>query len=575
MVLGIQLILAIKDIPKDYQKLRLRLELELNRLICWGEAVGLLEDEGLTKQTTLNVTITGPLRHTVQDLIELLWAEVGKITREPPKFYQQKHSGGSSVSVSSRESSRSKSSKLGQSQRYSLECLFQRVWFGGIKFKDRLVWTSVGADKLETLIYSLQHVNNTVIGLTETKTQQEIHQTVTATNIGLLSLQNSVADLKQLIEALQISVSNRPEHFGALSLPSLPQQNEEENLLLDLAALKAKRKADACTPGDLAQIDRRSLSGLKAIDTDNRRYYATYERSRGYWVEWKKYPADFERDARPSKEDIRRYIVQELVSTLNTKQPVAFRVPRGIGYFDDSSCSRFGLVFKKPDTVPAQSRISTLTERFEADPYPDLADRISLARAVTQTVYYLHAVDWLHKAIRPQNIVFAARWHDPVQYDSPLISGFDYSRPAYSLDMTQEPSGESSYDDDFYRHPSVQLCNPQRRSGGYRKTYDVYSLGIVLVEIALWKPIGTLFRSPNQHHMTRTWLLDERSDYLRNVKFAAGRAYHDVVRICLLGLEEEAGAGGEAATDEAAKDQNFMFNFEKLVVRKLQQICVE
>ena len=66
---------------------------------------------------------------------------------------------------------------------------------------------------------------------------------------------------------------------------------------------------------------------------------------------------------------------------------------------------------------------------------------------------------------------------------------------------------------------------------------------------------------PNRYHMTRTWLLDEKTGYFRNVKFVAGQAYHDVVRVCLLGLGEEGEAGGQAAKDEAAEDQNFMFNF--------------
>ena len=138
-------------------------------------------------------------------------------------------------------------------------------------------------------------------------------------------------------------------------------------------------------------------------------------------------------------------------------------MPRCIGYFDDASCSRFGLVFKKPDTAPAKATTSTLVERFEADPYSGLADRIALARAVTQTVHYLRAVDWLHKAIRPQNIVSVARRYDPVQYDSPLISGFDYSRPAHSLDTTQESSGESLDGDYFYRH---RESSPATGTGG-------------------------------------------------------------------------------------------------------------
>ena len=72
-----------------------------------------------------------------------------------------------------------------------------------------------------------------------------------------------------------------------------------------------------------------------------------------------------------------------------------------------------------------------------------------------------------------------------IDYDEPWLVGFEYSRedPGFS-----ENPRELEISKDIYRHPE-RWGQPTRR---FDKSHDVYSLGIILLEIGLWKPASYL-----------------------------------------------------------------------------------
>jgi len=55
--------------------------------------------------------------------------------------------------------------------------------------------------------------------------------------------------------------------------------------------------------------------------------------------------------------------------------------------------------------------------------------------------------------------------------------------------MTEKPPENAA--SDLYRHPRVQGTGNRETAsaGGFKKSYDLYSLGVVLLEIAYWKPL--------------------------------------------------------------------------------------
>ena len=83
---------------------------------------------------------------------------------------------------------------------------------------------------------------------------------------------------------------------------------------------------------------------------------------------------------------------------------------------------------------------------------------------------------------------------------------------------------------DRYRHPSY-LRNQEQR---YQKRYDVYALGVILLEIALWSTAENL----HERMRPRTEGLGRFPEYLKEncvnmIAPSAGVIYRDVVRACL------------------------------------------
>ncbi|KAK6423276.1 hypothetical protein LTR95_016548, partial [Oleoguttula sp. CCFEE 5521] len=89
---------------------------------------------------------------------------------------------------------------------------------------------------------------------------------------------------------------------------------------------------------------------------------------------------------------------------------------------------------------------------------------------------------WVHKAFRGDNIVFSQSNDGLAHFAdiaNPWIIGFDIARPDHGVSVEVRPSGQG--DLDYYYHPDVQ--------SGASKALDWYSFGVLLCEIAFWKPL--------------------------------------------------------------------------------------
>lgn len=155
-----------------------------------------------------------------------------------------------------------------------------------------------------------------------------------------------------------------------------------------------------------------------------------------------------------------------------------------LGYIDDRKKTRFGLAFGPPPREPKQAQPQSLLSLLGSGKV-SLGQRVAVAQQLAQSLLYLHAVNWLHKGFRSASILFF-RPAGSTTVESPYISGFEYSRPGDSgaATTTGPPQDRTCLP---YIHPEYMDVTT---TGGFRKTYDVYSLGIVLIELALWRPIN-------------------------------------------------------------------------------------
>jgi Prion-inhibition and propagation len=256
-------------------------------------------------------------------------------------------------------------------------------------------------------------------------------------------------------------------------------------------------------------------------------------------VEWRWY------DPQRGREAVRAVLqrrIEALVAMLKEKpRSDSFRILDCIGYFEDNSDTRFGITFRLPNDYdprrdPAPMSLSeTMTKHSTNIPY--LGERFRLAYILAQSVHAMLAIGWLHKGISPHNILFFRKHPGPstgpISLETPYFTGFALSR----RDDPAEDSSRTAAAREMaiYRHPDVAGLDggPIAR---YRAIYDIYSLGIILLEIGAWRSISTFApRSSISSLEFRTLLLDR---VVPSLGAAMGERYMIAVRKCLEGSFE-------------------------------------
>lgn len=143
------------------------------------------------------------------------------------------------------------------------------------------------------------------------------------------------------------------------------------------------------------------------------------------------------------------------------------------------------LIFRTPDQyimAPVTLR-QLLLERPGAP--PSLTQVVGLARQVARAISFFHTCDFVHKSVRPENmLVFLGNGEDD-NADSVLgpafLVGYSQLRDAY---FHTELRGDGDWHRNLYRHPQRQGVIAQQR---YIMQHDIYSLGVCLLEMGLWQ----------------------------------------------------------------------------------------
>jgi serine/threonine protein kinase len=224
---------------------------------------------------------------------------------------------------------------------------------------------------------------------------------------------------------------------------------------------------------------------------------------------------------------------------------------------------RFGLVFEKPSDVDPSTVSITLLELLQTRSKPSLTQRMILAKAIANCIRYLHSVNWFHKGIRSINIIFFPSNTAEIPYGKPILSGFDYARPASRKELTETPPSNAEFD--LYRHPAAQSLSDRQ---GYRRSFDIYSLGIVLVEIIEWSPVDRIVELKGTETVMTASRVRKRllnQIFLDSVASNGGTLYERSVRHC---LESDEGEGREDEELNAQSGENFYEH----VVKRLERI---
>jgi hypothetical protein len=157
---------------------------------------------------------------------------------------------------------------------------------------------------------------------------------------------------------------------------------------------------------------------------------------------------------------------------------------------------------------------------------PSMDSRMAIALGISTAIQKWHSLGWVHQGINSHNILFfRSKLTGQLDYLHPFLHGFDFARPDYA------PSIGFAMDDiafNVYRHPKRQGTVRQ----GHRKIHDLYSLGVVLLEIGLWQTAISMLDTRKQYQPDDIQAVLQKSCSER-VAHYAGVSYQSAVTACL------------------------------------------
>ena len=465
---GFKLYSEAKNMPETYRYLRVRMQIEQQRFLNFGLEAGILYADGVICDT---LQINRSLLLAVLAEIKMLLENYAIANGKYEKFMTQVDMGGDDskepeTALMELLCPPSLDRKYGATERAPSDSpeYLQRFRHLGksiaqtgrnlrtiIREPKRLVWVAVDKESLESLISKIEELNSFLITLLDSSQIRRVQDTVSTTYLEVLQVRNDLESLTCLVRALS---AERPENLG---LGIIRSENSSLSRAINHEMEAQKRKREylkqlveikiQLTKMDQLGVDALNLSKSSAfasiilelndfelaednLDVDKmRRQNATY-RGTSVWIEWKEITVS---------NSLRTHTIQIenrislLTNLLCHEKPIGFRAAPCLGYIkveDGDIETRFGIVFQKPHDTAVQLELQTLRQLLEKRHKPPLSARMSLCAVLARCIHSFHAVNWLHKGLRSDNIFFFSSSPERVNFSAPYVSGFELSRPS-------------------------------------------------------------------------------------------------------------------------------------------------
>ena len=139
--------------------------------------------------------------------------------------------------------------------------------------------------------------------------------------------------------------------------------------------------------------------------------------------------------------------------------------------------SSFELIFKVPTDQPLMS----LAHLISTEQPPSFHLRVQLGKKLTQAVCHVHGLKFVHKNIRPRSILLVGSPSSIGASQVPFLLKWTSAR---KFDSVSAHLGEHLWQQAIYQHPDRQSRYAME---GFEPYHDIYSLGVCLLEILLWR----------------------------------------------------------------------------------------
>lgn len=324
--------------------------------------------------------------------------------------------------------------------------------------------------------------------------------------------------------------------MSGLSAPPVIRSNDRLREFVHLAPEEKKERAEHLLLKDPSKLAAR-ITGSRFIDSsplqfDNEQFvFASRKVSQKVALETKVFKT-IESD------------VAILAAELNCLDPAAdIRLLKVESYFYHGESGQFLFVHHPPYRTMS---MTTLERRISVDSFPEteapLNQRLKLAHKLTEAVLFLHSANFLHKNITSSSVVAFRKWEDEsleeesnsTVLDDGYLMGFELIRGA-ETGTTKEGAikeagdSRSIWEFAIYQHPDRQHG---KDSEEYKKVYDVYSLGVVLLELGLWQPLSRVAISLDQGNPS-SWPRHLSDSVVNTLGPRIGERYGRLVSWCL------------------------------------------
>lgn len=172
--------------------------------------------------------------------------------------------------------------------------------------------------------------------------------------------------------------------------------------------------------------------------------------------------------------------LRSLYETLRLKS-LPSDIPECVGFRKPPygvTLSSYELIFKAPSGKSMMSLAHLISSR---EP-PRFAFRLNLARKLAHAVVHVHELGFVHKNIRPRSILLVEG--ESPEDESLGVFLFKWTA-ARNVDSVSSHLGEHLWQQAIYQHPDRQQ---RYATDGFEPRHDIYSLGVCLLEIFLWRP---------------------------------------------------------------------------------------
>lgn len=447
-------------------------------------------------------------------------------------------------------------------------------------FRRRIRWAAGEKRKVEKFLNDIASINNTLDELLDSRDRTSIRVTIDGSLRDVISRSSDFHDLDIIKQLTHSNNLAQPSAIG--SAAALKQLRLR--LGLDKTLTEDRDGFSNALAGPEIKLKRLKNEYL-ARPVQNypppSKEIALY-RHKEVYVEWKQ--------LLPGTKPLKQRLEALAIMLSSKEKDSSFRCLPCQGFLIDAKEELFGFVFHLPERsifneltslnlspMHSAARVVTLKDRLSSNEKLPLSLRLRISCALAETLLQLHTCGWLHKSIRSDNILFVCSEGSnggKTYMDGPYLAGYEYARQASPGEQTEEV--DASPESDLYRHPRAHGPNRDR----FCKAFDLYSLGCVLLELALCSPLASIAGAPSGDSDTASkaetltedrrnaeitsydsdWIsrLDQGGLVSQDIAFQVGDTWQEVIQLCL----QTATKSSEVADESSLSVQKGIF--EKL-----------